>query len=246
MYRRSYELSSRCRRGKMQQRSRNPSFDRSSTSSFLPSFRRPQIPASVTLLVCSRSPPFSVSPSSSHMYDGARRRARKRLKPPYFSSLLVSQPSELEQRSKPTADSLSSPSFLPSFALGFAVHSPQDSTTQRSRRFFYPSEVPEDRYHSFFNNDRFSGFGIPGRRAYLSFLLLELAEHEIRHSRYESCTLTRLSFYLRLFQVAAKKPQTFHYDRVLGPQEGQKELYEAAAERLVGKFMEGFNVTILA
>lgn len=43
-----------------------------------------------------------------------------------------------------------------------------------------------------------------------------------------------------------KKVQTFHYDRVLGPNDGQKELYDAAADRLVGKFMEGFNVTILA
>jgi hypothetical protein len=43
-----------------------------------------------------------------------------------------------------------------------------------------------------------------------------------------------------------KPPQQFHYDRVLGSTEGQQDLYEAAAERLVGKFLDGFNVTILA
>lgn len=38
----------------------------------------------------------------------------------------------------------------------------------------------------------------------------------------------------------------FHYDRVLGPDDGQRDLYEAAASKLVDKFIQGFNVTILA
>lgn len=48
--------------------------------------------------------------------------------------------------------------------------------------------------------------------------------------------------------VSAKRNQTlnFHYDRVLGPEETQRDLYEAAASKLVEKFLQGFNVTILA
>lgn len=48
--------------------------------------------------------------------------------------------------------------------------------------------------------------------------------------------------------ISSKRSQTlnFHYDRVLGPDEGQRDLYEAAASKLVDKFIQGFNVTILA
>lgn len=38
----------------------------------------------------------------------------------------------------------------------------------------------------------------------------------------------------------------FLTNTVLGPSEGQQDLYEAAASRLVEKFLDGFNVTILA
>lgn len=48
--------------------------------------------------------------------------------------------------------------------------------------------------------------------------------------------------------VSGRRSQmlNFHYDRVLGPDEGQRDLYEAAASKLVDKFIQGFNVTILA
>ncbi|CAG8542233.1 10754_t:CDS:2 [Paraglomus occultum] len=46
--------------------------------------------------------------------------------------------------------------------------------------------------------------------------------------------------------VQAEKKPTFSYDHVFGPDTTQKEVYEAAVLNLVDKFMEGYNVTILA
>ncbi|PWN29997.1 kinesin-domain-containing protein [Jaminaea rosea] len=44
---------------------------------------------------------------------------------------------------------------------------------------------------------------------------------------------------------AAHKRQQFTYDRVLGPHEGQEDVY-AAVQPMVSRFLEGFNVTVLA
>ncbi|CAG8470534.1 13604_t:CDS:2 [Funneliformis caledonium] len=43
-----------------------------------------------------------------------------------------------------------------------------------------------------------------------------------------------------------KKPQTFSFDHVFGPDTKQKEVFEKAVLNLVDKFLEGYNVTILA
>ncbi|KAK0536360.1 hypothetical protein OC835_002043 [Tilletia horrida] len=42
------------------------------------------------------------------------------------------------------------------------------------------------------------------------------------------------------------KRQMFSFDRVLGSTDGQAQVYENAAEQLIPRFLEGFNVTILA
>jgi len=42
------------------------------------------------------------------------------------------------------------------------------------------------------------------------------------------------------------KRQNFSFDRVLGSADGQAQVYENAAEHLIPRFVEGFNVTILA
>ncbi|KAE8266384.1 hypothetical protein A4X09_0g5964 [Tilletia walkeri] len=42
------------------------------------------------------------------------------------------------------------------------------------------------------------------------------------------------------------KRQMFSFDRVLGSSDGQSQVYENAAEHLIPRFIEGFNVTILA
>ncbi|KAK0545048.1 hypothetical protein OC846_005818 [Tilletia horrida] len=42
------------------------------------------------------------------------------------------------------------------------------------------------------------------------------------------------------------KRQMFSFDRVLGLADGQAQVYENAAEHLIPRFLEGFNVTILA
>ncbi|CAD6945817.1 unnamed protein product [Tilletia controversa] len=42
------------------------------------------------------------------------------------------------------------------------------------------------------------------------------------------------------------KRQMFSFDRVMGTSDGQQQVYENAAEHLIPRFIEGFNVTILA
>lgn len=45
---------------------------------------------------------------------------------------------------------------------------------------------------------------------------------------------------------APGKKQTFNFDRVLSPSDGQAQVYSSVAEPLIGRFLEGYNVTILA
>ena len=44
----------------------------------------------------------------------------------------------------------------------------------------------------------------------------------------------------------ASKKQSFTFDRVLGPSDGQEAVYTNSVMPLIGKFLEGYNVTILA
>lgn len=44
---------------------------------------------------------------------------------------------------------------------------------------------------------------------------------------------------------AAKRP-TFTFDRVLSPSDGQEQVYNMSVKPMIGRFMEGYNVTILA
>ncbi|CAG8598484.1 14432_t:CDS:2, partial [Acaulospora morrowiae] len=46
--------------------------------------------------------------------------------------------------------------------------------------------------------------------------------------------------------VAGEKKQSFNFDHVFGPETSQKEVYDKAVLRLIDKFLEGYNVTILA
>ncbi|CAG8528769.1 1676_t:CDS:2, partial [Acaulospora colombiana] len=46
--------------------------------------------------------------------------------------------------------------------------------------------------------------------------------------------------------VQSEKKQAFSYDYVFGPESSQQEVYEKAIVKLVDKFLEGYNVTVLA
>ncbi|OMH83371.1 Kinesin-like protein KIF27 [Zancudomyces culisetae] len=46
--------------------------------------------------------------------------------------------------------------------------------------------------------------------------------------------------------VVAGVPRLFKYDHVFGPESTQEEVYSNTVEDLVGKYMDGFNVTVLA
>ncbi|CAG8763472.1 7566_t:CDS:2, partial [Racocetra persica] len=46
--------------------------------------------------------------------------------------------------------------------------------------------------------------------------------------------------------VAGEKKQFFTFDHVFGPETSQNEIYERAVFKLIDKFIEGYNVTILA
>ncbi|CAG8619378.1 12174_t:CDS:2, partial [Gigaspora rosea] len=46
--------------------------------------------------------------------------------------------------------------------------------------------------------------------------------------------------------VHGEKKQTWTFDKVFGPESSQKDVYDQAIKNMVDKFLEGFNVTILA
>ncbi|CAG8445487.1 15018_t:CDS:2 [Funneliformis caledonium] len=65
-------------------------------------------------------------------------------------------------------------------------------------------------------------------------------------TRFQRQILTTPSNALNQLIVEGDKRQIFHFDHVFPPETTQQEVYERAVENLVDKFLEGYNVTILA
>ncbi|CAI2167152.1 10509_t:CDS:2, partial [Funneliformis geosporum] len=65
-------------------------------------------------------------------------------------------------------------------------------------------------------------------------------------SRFQRQILTAPSNAPNQLIVEGDKRQIFHFDHVFPPETTQQEVYERAVENLVDKYLEGYNVTILA
>ncbi|CAG8557098.1 10197_t:CDS:2, partial [Acaulospora colombiana] len=65
-------------------------------------------------------------------------------------------------------------------------------------------------------------------------------------SRFQRNILSTTPFAPNQVTVQAEKKQTYTFDHVFGPEAIQKDIYDRSVKNMVDKFLEGFNVTILA
>ncbi|CAI2161616.1 2010_t:CDS:2 [Funneliformis geosporum] len=65
-------------------------------------------------------------------------------------------------------------------------------------------------------------------------------------SRFQRNVISTSPFTPNQVIVHGDKKQSFSFDHVFGPESLQKEIYDRAIRNMVDKFLEGFNVTILA
>ncbi|CAG8554395.1 7724_t:CDS:2 [Dentiscutata erythropus] len=65
-------------------------------------------------------------------------------------------------------------------------------------------------------------------------------------SRFQRNVLSTTEFAPNQVIVHGEKKQTWTFDKVFGPESSQKDIYEQTVKSMVDKFLEGFNVTILA
>ncbi|CAG8700627.1 11331_t:CDS:2, partial [Scutellospora calospora] len=65
-------------------------------------------------------------------------------------------------------------------------------------------------------------------------------------SRFQRNVLSTTLFAPNQVTVQTEKKQTFTFDHVFGPDSTQKDIYDRCIKSMVDKFLEGFNVTILA
>ncbi|KAF0443114.1 kinesin-domain-containing protein [Gigaspora margarita] len=65
-------------------------------------------------------------------------------------------------------------------------------------------------------------------------------------SRFQRNVLSTTEFAPNQVIVHGEKKQTWTFDKVFGPESSQKDVYDQAIKNMVDKFLEGFNVTILA
>ncbi|RIA99187.1 P-loop containing nucleoside triphosphate hydrolase protein, partial [Glomus cerebriforme] len=65
-------------------------------------------------------------------------------------------------------------------------------------------------------------------------------------SRFQRNILSNSPFTPNQVIVHGDKKLTFNFDYVFGPETQQKDIYDTAVRNMVDKFLEGFNVTILA
>ncbi|CAG8534735.1 7754_t:CDS:2 [Funneliformis caledonium] len=75
-----------------------------------------------------------------------------------------------------------------------------------------------------------------------------LTEHDLENlpTRFQRQIITTSPYATNQIVVEGDKRQTFHFDHVYPPETTQEEIYEKSVEHLISKFLEGFNVTILA
>ncbi|RIA92757.1 P-loop containing nucleoside triphosphate hydrolase protein, partial [Glomus cerebriforme] len=65
-------------------------------------------------------------------------------------------------------------------------------------------------------------------------------------TRFQRSVLSTAPYAPNQVIVAGEKKQYFSYDHVFGPDSTQKDIYDKAVLKLIDKFLEGYNVTILA
>ncbi|PKC12896.1 kinesin-domain-containing protein, partial [Rhizophagus irregularis] len=65
-------------------------------------------------------------------------------------------------------------------------------------------------------------------------------------TRFQKSVLSTAPYAPNQVIVAGEKKQYFSYDYVFGPDSTQKDVYDRAVLKLIDKFLEGYNVTILA
>ncbi|CAG8441188.1 13239_t:CDS:2 [Acaulospora morrowiae] len=65
-------------------------------------------------------------------------------------------------------------------------------------------------------------------------------------SRFQRQILSTNPFTPNQVVVQAERKQNYTFDHVFGPEASQKEIYDRSVKHMVDKFLEGFNVTILA
>ncbi|CAG8542125.1 7973_t:CDS:2, partial [Cetraspora pellucida] len=65
-------------------------------------------------------------------------------------------------------------------------------------------------------------------------------------SRFQRNVLSTTQFAPNQVVVRGEKKQTWTFDKVFGPETSQKDIYDQVVKNMVDKFLEGFNVTILA
>ncbi|CAG8725561.1 14300_t:CDS:2, partial [Acaulospora morrowiae] len=90
-----------------------------------------------------------------------------------------------------------------------------------------------------------AGVGATSVEVALRIKPLTLEDLEKMPSRFQRHVITT-SYTPGQVIVEADKRQTFQYDYVFGPDASQEEVYEKSVINLLGKFLEGYNVTILA
>ncbi|CAG8781714.1 16516_t:CDS:2, partial [Cetraspora pellucida] len=65
-------------------------------------------------------------------------------------------------------------------------------------------------------------------------------------TRFQRNVLSTTLFAPNQVTVLGEKKQTFTFDHVFGPESSQRDIYDRCIKSMVDKFLEGFNVTILA
>ncbi|CAG8716722.1 714_t:CDS:2, partial [Racocetra persica] len=65
-------------------------------------------------------------------------------------------------------------------------------------------------------------------------------------SRFQKNVLSTTQFAPNQVMVHGEKKQSWTFDKVFGPEASQKDIYDQIVKNMVDKFLEGFNVTILA
>ncbi|CAG8464465.1 3839_t:CDS:2 [Racocetra fulgida] len=65
-------------------------------------------------------------------------------------------------------------------------------------------------------------------------------------SRFQKNVLSTTQFAPNQVMVHSEKKQSWTFDKVFGPEASQKDIYDQVVKEMVDKFLEGFNVTILA
>ncbi|RGB37434.1 P-loop containing nucleoside triphosphate hydrolase protein [Rhizophagus diaphanus] len=75
-----------------------------------------------------------------------------------------------------------------------------------------------------------------------------LTAHDLENlpTRFQRQIITTSPYATNQIVVEGEKRQVFSFDNVFPPETTQEEIYDKAVENLVAKFIEGFNVTILA